>query len=53
MQNCANYRGMKLISKRMQFWERVIERRLRNEIKVSDSQFGFMPETSIMEAIDL
>ncbi|KAH1218442.1 LINE-1 retrotransposable element ORF2 protein [Glycine max] len=53
IQNCANYRGIKLMSHTMKLWERVIERRLRNETQVTENQFGFMPGRSTMEAIYL
>ncbi|KAL3506245.1 hypothetical protein ACH5RR_031627 [Cinchona calisaya] len=53
IQNCVNYRGIKLMSHMMKLWERVIERRLRNETKVSNNQFGFMPGKSTTEAIYL
>ncbi|KAH1208130.1 Secretory carrier-associated membrane protein 3 [Glycine max] len=53
IQNCANYRGIKLMSHTMKLWERVIERRLRKETQVIENQFGFMPGRSTMEAIYL
>ncbi|KAM1682632.1 hypothetical protein EV1_033564 [Malus domestica] len=53
VQNCMNYRGIKLMSHTMKLWERVIEHRLRQETQVSDNQFGFMPGSSTMEAIYL
>ncbi|KAH1266916.1 UPF0183 protein [Glycine max] len=53
IQNCANYRGIKLMSYTMKLWERVIERRLRKETQVTENQFGFMPGRSTMEAIYL
>jgi hypothetical protein len=37
IQNCANYRGVKLMSHTMKLWERVIERRLRKETQVTDN----------------
>ena len=46
IQNCANYRGIKLMSHTMKLWEKVIERRLRNENRISKNQFGFMPGRS-------
>nr|GEW54657.1 hypothetical protein [Tanacetum cinerariifolium] len=52
-QACSNYRGIKLLSHTMKLWERVIERRLRKETKVSENQFGFMPGRSTTEAIHL
>ncbi|KAL5170138.1 LINE-1 retrotransposable element ORF2 protein [Glycine soja] len=53
IQNCPNYRGIKLMSHIMKLWERVIERRLRKETQVTENQFGFMPGKSTMEAIYL
>jgi len=53
VQDCSNYRGIKLMSHTMKLWERVIEQRLRKKVKVSDNQFGFMPGRSTMEAIHL
>jgi len=53
IQNCTNFRGIKLMSHTMKLWERVIQRRLRKEIQVTDNQFGFMPGRSTMEAIYL
>ncbi|KAH1220391.1 LINE-1 retrotransposable element ORF2 protein [Glycine max] len=53
IQNCANYRGIKLMSHTMKLWERVIERRLRKETQVTENQFDFMPGRSTMKAIYL
>ena len=43
VQNCSNYRGIKLVSHTMKLWERVVERRLRSELTFSEQQYGFMP----------
>ena len=53
IQNCANYKGIKLMSHTMKFWEKVIEKRLRKETEMTKNQFGFMLERSTMEAIHL
>lgn len=53
IQNCANYRGIKLMSHTMKLWEKVIEHRLRGETKIAENQFGFMPGRSTTEAIHL
>ena len=53
IQDCNNYRGIKLLSHTMKLWERVIERRLRKNISISENQFGFMPGRSTTEAIYL
>jgi len=37
----------------MKFWERVIEHMLRQNIKISENQFEFMPRRSTTEAIHL
>jgi hypothetical protein len=53
IQSCTTYRGIKLMSHTMKFWERVIEHRLRKLTTVSKNQFGFMPGRSTMETIFL
>ncbi|GKD27059.1 retrovirus-related pol polyprotein LINE-1 [Tanacetum coccineum] len=52
-QACSNYSGIKLLSHTMKLWERVIERRVRRETRVSEKQFGFMSGRSTTEAIHL
>ena len=37
----------------MKLWERVIERRLRELVEISENQFGFMPGRATIEAIYL
>jgi len=51
IQDFNNYRGIKLLSYTMKLWEMVIEKRLRKNISISESQFGFMPGRSTTEAI--
>ena len=51
IQDCSNYRGIKLISHTMKLWERVIKHRLREHAKIAKNQFGFMLGRSTMEAI--
>ena len=53
IQDCTNYRGIKLMSHTMKLWERVIESRLRKVVMISENQFGFMLERSTMKAIHL
>ena len=53
IQSCSNYRKIKLMCQTMKFWERVIEHRLRQNIKISENQFGFMLGQSTTEAIHL
>ena len=51
IQNCGNYRGIKLMSHTMKVWERIIERRLRDETEICEEQFGFMPGRGTTDAI--
>jgi len=37
----------------MKSWERVIEGRLRKDIRILENQFGFIPSRSTTEAIHL
>ena len=53
IQDCNNYRGIKLLSHTMKLWERVIEGRLSKDILISEDQFGFMSGRSTTEAIHL
>ena len=53
IQNCSNYKGIKLMSHTMKLWERVMKRRLRSLTIVSENQFGFMPGRSTAKAIFL
>ena len=51
IQDCRNYRGIKLMSHTMNIWERVIDIRLREETTIGDEQFGFMPGRGTTDAI--
>jgi hypothetical protein len=51
VQECKNYRGIKLLSHTMKLWERVIEGRLRKVTKVGDMQFGFVQGKSTTEPV--
>ena len=42
-QCCRNYREIKLMSHTIKIWERIIEARLRDIVKISKQQYGFMP----------
>ena len=53
IQDCSNYRGIKLISHTMKLWERVIKHRLRHHAKIAKNQFGFMLGRSTIEAIHI
>lgn len=51
VQECKNYRGIKLLSHTMKLWERVLEARLRKVTQIEGGQFGFMPGRSTTEPI--
>ena len=51
IQDCGNYRGIKLMAHTMKIWERIIERRLREETSIGEEQFGFMPGRSTTDAV--
>ena len=51
IQDCNNYRGIKLMSHTMKIWERIIDQRLRGEVEISPEQFGFMPKRSTTDAV--
>ena len=51
IQDCSNYRGIKLISHTMKLWERIIGARLESETEVADNQFGFIKGRQTSDAI--
>ncbi|XP_051786647.1 uncharacterized protein LOC127528918 [Erpetoichthys calabaricus] len=51
VQDCSNYRGIKLMSHSMKIWERVVEAQLRSEVMISEQQYGFMPKKSTTDAM--
>ena len=51
IQECKNYRGIKLMSHTMKLLERIIDRRVRKEVAVSKEQFGLMPGRSTTDPI--
>ena len=53
IQDCNNFRGIKLLSHTMKLWERVIEGRLMGDVTISENQFGFISDRSTIEAIHL
>ena len=46
-----NYRGIKLMSHTMKIWERIIEKRLREEVMVGEEQFEYMLGGSTVDMI--
>ena len=50
IQDCGNYRDIKMISHTMKIWERTIDRRRREETSIEE-QFGFMPGRGTTDAM--
>ncbi|XP_070017191.1 uncharacterized protein LOC142172467 [Nicotiana tabacum] len=44
IQDCNNYGGIKLLSHTIKIWERVVKRRVRRSVTISENQFSFMLE---------
>ena len=51
IQECGNYRGIKLMRHSMKIWEKTIEKRIISETSILGNQFGFMPGKSTMEPL--
>ena len=51
IQECNNFRGIKLLSHTFSIWERVLDKRVRECTDIHASQFGFMPGRSTTDAI--
>ena len=49
--DCGSYRGIKLLDQVMKVFERVIDKRLSNIVKVDDMQFGFSAGKGTTDAI--
>ena len=49
--DCAAYRGIELLEHAMKIVERVLEKRIRELVKVDDMQFGFMPGKGTTDAL--
>ncbi|EYC40245.1 hypothetical protein Y032_0623g776 [Ancylostoma ceylanicum] len=49
--DCANYRPIRLLSHSMKIFERIIDRRIRDIIRVSTNQCGFVANCGTTDAI--
>ena len=49
--DCGNYRGLKLTDHALKVYERVLERRIREQVHINEMQFGFMPGKGTTDAI--
>ena len=48
---CGKHRGLRLLEHGMKIFEKVLDRRLRKLVNISDGQFGFRPGKSCTDAI--
>ncbi|PHT55451.1 putative polyamine oxidase 2 [Capsicum baccatum] len=53
IQSCTNHRSIKPLSYSMKILQKVVERRLRKIVFISENQFGFMPSRLMTEEIHL
>lgn len=53
IQNCNNYRGIKLLRHTMKVWEKVGKMRVRKGVYIIENQFRFMLGRSITNVIHL
>ncbi len=48
---CGNYRGIKLLEVGLKVYEKVIEKRIRDNVQLHDNQFGFRPGRGTIDAV--
>ncbi|KAJ8715501.1 hypothetical protein PYW07_009983 [Mythimna separata] len=51
VQDCSNYRGIKIMCHTMKLFERIIDTRLRSECTISECQYDFRAGNSTMDAV--
>jgi hypothetical protein len=51
--SCGSYRGIKLLAHGLKIFECILNRKLRQVVKINDSQFGFVPGRGTTDAIFL
>jgi hypothetical protein len=42
IQECRNFKEIKLMSNSMKIWENLTEKRIKSELPILENQFGFM-----------
>ena len=48
---CGSYRAIKLLEHAMKVYERILEKRVREQVAIDEMQFGFMPGKGTIDAI--
>jgi len=51
VQECENYRRIKLMNHGTKIWENIIGKTVRSVTSISENQFGIMPGKSKMETL--
>src|SRR6218665_3301954 len=51
MMECGNYRGIKLLEVGLKVYEKVIEKRIRDNVQLHDNQFGVRPGRRTIDAV--
>ncbi|XP_065321085.1 uncharacterized protein LOC135928558 [Gordionus sp. m RMFG-2023] len=51
LEECGNYRGIKLTCHSLKLMERILVTRLKNEVEISANQFGFVASKSTIDPI--
>ena len=51
IQECQNYRGIKLMSHTLKLFERIMDKRLREEVRIGRGQLGFMKGVGTTDGI--
>ena len=49
--DCGNFRGIKLLEHELEIFERILDKRLRQQVNISEMQFGFMPGKRTVDSI--
>jgi len=49
--SCSKYRGVRLLEHGMKLWEKILQERLRELVKIDECQFGFQEGKSTIDAI--
>ena len=49
--DCGNFRGIKLLEHGLEIFERILDKRLRQQVDIGEMQFGFMPGKRTVDSI--
>ena len=49
--DCGNFRGIKQLEHGLEIFERILDKRLRQQVDIGEMQFGFMPGKRTVDSI--